>query len=246
LPKGLFLRNEVDHDNLQEAELLCNQLISTILANNLFIYAMPLLNSIDIYYYSHDNEDLLFVRKFLCDFRNQYGNKCVSELNYSEAITSFLSCRIPNVSEAIQTARKSGSILFLPFRIFLLIIILIEGNWSLALTIAGKFFVTNSTSSMILSQAMLAQEIINEFREHLEQGEIAGNIMGGVYTSTFDIDSISFNSNDDKIREASRMCIDYCNDHEGSISILIIGHQWLDALKIATKFNRRDLQEEVT
>lgn len=45
--------------------------------------------------------------------------------------------------------------------------------------------------------------------------------------------------------EAARLCLDYCNDPEGAISILSAAQRWLPALQLALRYSRKDLFEEV-
>ena len=50
----------------------------------------------------------------------------------------------------------------------------------------------------------------------------------------------------DKVMEAARLCLDYCNDPEGAISILSAAQRWLPALQLALRYSRKDLFEEVS
>jgi len=49
----------------------------------------------------------------------------------------------------------------------------------------------------------------------------------------------------DKVLEAARLCLDYCSDPEGAISILSAAQRWLPALQLALRYSRKDLFEEV-
>lgn len=49
----------------------------------------------------------------------------------------------------------------------------------------------------------------------------------------------------DKVMEAARLCLDYCNDPEGAISILSAAQRCLPALQLALRYARKDLFEEV-
>ena len=49
----------------------------------------------------------------------------------------------------------------------------------------------------------------------------------------------------DKVLEAARLCTDYCDDHEGAISILTAAQRWAPALQLAMRYKRRDLHSEV-
>lgn len=118
------------------------------------------------------------------------------------------------------------------------------GNWSLALLLAGRFSGDNNRfRSSEISPEYVAQSIINEFKENLEQGEIAGNMLTNEISS-YTNDNKDDNT-DDKVVEAAQISLDYCNDHEGAIEILLLGKKWLKANQIAIKYNRKDLQQEV-
>jgi len=49
----------------------------------------------------------------------------------------------------------------------------------------------------------------------------------------------------DKVLEAARLCLDYCSDPEGAISILAAAQRWLPALQLSMRHKRRDLFSEV-
>jgi hypothetical protein len=105
-----------------------------------------------------------------------------------------------------------------------------------------------------VSPVHVAQQIVSEFRENLEQGEAFGNLSGA--GDAGNVGSSGNNGGDssagagqemgeDKVVEAARLCVDYCDDHEGAISILTTAQRWLPALQLAMRYQRRDLFSEV-
>lgn len=103
-----------------------------------------------------------------------------------------------------------------------------DNNWATALLIAGRFQRSNPNISPI----KIAQEIVAAHREMLEQSD-----MGEYEDSDFQDNDSSF----DKNIEAATMCVDYCNDIEGAIQILLMSKKWNLAMQVAMKSNRHDL-----
>ena len=142
------------------------------------------------------------------------------------------------------------------------------GDWQWALSIAGRFEgISNSNSNSSIdgaaavSQLRVAQEIVSEFREQLEQGQTAENTNVGSNSNTTTsftgtniiIILVSFHINttgciykvSDRALEAARLCEDYCGDVEGAVGILMLAHCWRRAQQIAARVHRTDLLEEV-
>ena len=229
----------------------------------------------------------------LCDVRRHYGELSLKKADYGEAISCFLNLLPPDAHSAVKAAR-------------------FQGNWRLALAIAGRF--ANPVQSSAgddgtsigagatyegegegagseresgLSPQRVAQEIVSEFREALEQGESFGTkpfnaaavfaandgqssaggegVGGGVHNSSsgggapidHSLTALSSFSPtggaltlgvavaEDKVLEAARLCVDYCADPEGAVSLLTTAQRWTSALELTVRFHRRDLQQEV-
>lgn len=102
----------------------------------------------------------------------------------------------------------------------------------------------------------VAQQIVSEFRENMEQAEAFGNLRGGGDTGNVggseggDTDGAGSGDQsgaaaEDKVAEAARLCVEYCDDHEAAIVILTTAQRWLPALQLAMRYQRRDLFSEV-
>eukprot|EP01036_Dinobryon_divergens_P032397 gene32397-41971_t len=128
------------------------------------------------------------------------------------------------------------------------------GDWQWALSIAGRFegisntsssgsnssFVDSAAAAVTVSQLRVAQEIVSEFREQLEQGQTAENTIAASNSNT----TSSFTASD-RALEAARLCEDYCGDVEGAVGILVLAHCWRRAQQIAARVHRADLLEEI-
>jgi hypothetical protein len=114
----------------------------------------------------------------------------------------------------------------------------------------------------------IAQEIVSEFRENLERGETFGNLAdenavagevagggaGGEEAAGAGEGGEGYGcggymalspSGGDKVMEAARLCVDYCDDHETAVGMLTTAQRWLPAMQLAMRFRRVDLQSEV-
>lgn len=117
---------------------------------------------------------------------------------YREAAMTFLAADPPAALDAINAAKSAGNkndhqsftlsnnsyIVGYFVNVWLLMKI---GDWQWALSIAGRFETTKPLNSAvssevdaslgIITQLRVAQEIVTEFREQLEQGESAANTL---------------------------------------------------------------------
>lgn len=221
---------------------VASNLFLIIKGNNLYEMALPLLSKlvIDIgrrmKQVSHKKEEsststtpsnskrLPLVSEICSNLlnttRKAHGDWCVSKMNHREAVAAYLSTNPPCAAEAIRSAR-------------------LEGNWQQALMISGRF---SSTLSAEYTPQRIAQDIVAGFREVLEQGEVSESDL-------FD-DSANNNTDDstqegtpygDKNIEAAQLCLDYCDDTEGAVEILILSRRWYEAANAALKKRRTDL-----
>jgi hypothetical protein len=116
----------------------------------------------------------------------------------------------------------------------------ILGHWRLALTIADKYRLDDRyAKDDRLNPQRIAREIVNEFRENLDQG---GSFIGSYTAGAEASPSLS---SADRILAVAHLCEEYCRDPEGAISILTAGHRWMQALRLAFRYNRDDLSSEV-
>ena len=89
-----------------------------------------------------------------------------------------------------------------------------------------------------LDPKRLAFDIVSAFKESLEQGEsgIFGDIGGAEIEDPTDGDAPS-----GKAVEAAQISLDYCDDVETAVSILLLSSKWMAAAQIALRTNRKDL-----
>ena len=198
-----------------EISELTKKLIDIVNKNNLYEYAVPRLTRLS-FTTTSDN----FIISTLNAMRKDFGEKSVKNLNYQEAVAAYLSMKPVCATEAIRATRLGGF-------------------WQQALAIAGRY---SNSIGIEYSPNRIAQEIVEEYKDRLEQGESAGLFGGdeGHFQS-----SVFFASKDkEKSIQIANICIEYCNDVESAISILTMSRLWVNAANIAIKKDRNDLLME--
>ena len=214
-------------DVMQDFELLLRE-------NGLFAQAVPRVVGLDCRLPTpidnHIDGDVqtqlyhrrdLFYRALVNGLRLQFGRHCWAQKDYSGALSLFMSTQPMHALEAIEAAR-------------------ILGHWRLALTIADKYRLDDRyAKDDRLNPQRIAREIVNEFRENLDQG---GSFIGSYTAGAEASPSLS---SADRILAVAHLCEEYCRDPEGAISILTAGHRWMQALRLAFRYNRDDLSSEV-
>jgi elongator complex protein 1 len=156
-----------------------------------------------------------------------FGQRCIEKMNFSEAVTIFLSANPPNYKEAIRAAR-------------------LMGDWPTAIAVANKASRTSSEINVL----QIVQELVLDCREVLEQGEAFDDDLGLSLTSgNFDTAQGSValateNDPQERAALAARLCVDYLDDIEGAVSILLAARKWMDAVSIAVLKKRFDLVQE--
>jgi hypothetical protein len=170
------------------------------------------------------------INKLLRKLRGSFGAQCASEQLFNEAVSSYLAAEPPFIQEAIRAARQ-------------------DGNWQLALTIAGQYWMrrtakngTDSGSSgaddEVPTAVHIAQEIVSAFRASLEQGE-SEDSFGGLGLGCGE--PIDGGMTADKAMEAAQISLDFCNDAEGAVAILVGSRHWTEAIKATIRSSRNDL-----
>lgn len=126
------------------------------------------------------------------------------------------------------------------------------GDWQLALMIAGRYG-SNSTGGgglgggeVGLDPKRVAFELVSVFRESLEQGESGIFDYAGadslVPTGLGDMEEMGgMDGAKGKALEAAQLSVEYCDDAETAVSILLLSSKWTAAAQVALKANRRDL-----
>ncbi len=172
-----------------------------------------------------------------------YGQACYSKGDYAEAIAAYLSGTEPLSSRgAVEAAIQ-------------------KGDWHLALGLGGRYFDPNESvneetdenpffqtqqQSRSLNPQHIARELIDSFRSTIEQG-IGGESAESEYYLVFQHNSKlagDANSGGDRAIEASQLCIEYFDDVEGGINILLLAKRWRYAAQLAARKRRLDLLRE--
>ena len=186
---------------------LTRKVVDIVTTNDMYNYALPRLSHLTM---KTNNDN--FITNTLDKMRREFGEKSLKNGEFQEAIAAFLSMKPVFAIDAIRAARQGGF-------------------WQQALTIAGRY---SKLLGSEYSTKRLAQEIVEEFIERLEQGEsgLFGTNQNSVFSSSKD---------KDKIIEIARMSVEYCNDVENAISILTTSKLWINAADIAIRSDRNDL-----
>lgn len=181
------------------------------------------------------------VTSLLSKVFNSYGQACYSKGEYHESISAYLSSSEPQAPRgAVEAAIQSG-------------------DWHLALGLGGRFynpdevhgesddgnpFFQNSQTTRSLDPKEIARELIDTFRSSIEQG--GGEDAASEYYTVFQHNSKLYGdtSGFDHAMEASQLCIEYFDDVEGAVGILLLSKRWRSAAQLAARTRRLDLLRE--
>lgn len=177
-----------------------------------------------------------------------FGEHCHKQGQYDEAVSAFLSSSEPDAPRsAIHAA-------------------IVNGNWHEAIAIGGRYYVegddendefddeldpysSNKVSS--LNPRRIAQGIIEDYKSSLEQGlgGIESNEYISVFCSTTQKSAVSDISPSEETGESqaisiATLCLEYFNDIEGAVTILLLAKAWRAAAHMASRHRRSDLLTE--
>ncbi|CAE7587028.1 unnamed protein product, partial [Symbiodinium microadriaticum] len=181
---------------------------------------------------------------------HSYGGECHSQGNFKEAVSAYLASAEPDVAKlAVNSAIQSG-------------------DWQLALGVAGRFFDPNAQvddsgeeenpffagqTVGSLDPRVIAQGLIDDYRSTVEQG-FGGEDTGSELVTAFQHHSIKevddaddgmgARVTDDRAMEAAQLCMEYFDDVEGAVSILLLSKRWMQAAELASRKRRQDLLRE--
>ena len=203
----LYYNNNSSDKICSEISDLTRKLVNIVSTNDMYNYALPRLSQLAM---KTNNDN--FITNTLNNMRKEFGEKSFKNGEFQEAIAAFLSMRPVFAIDAIRAARQGGF-------------------WQQALTIAGRY---SKLLGSELSTKRVAQEIVEDFKERLEQGE------SGLF-STNENSVFSSSKDKDKIIEIARISVEYCSDVENAISILTTSKLWINAADIAIRSDRNDL-----
>jgi hypothetical protein len=201
---------------------------------------------------SNKGKGLKMVTSLLSKVLFSYGEHCHTQGLYDEAIAAFLSCAEP---AAPRNAVHSA---------------IVNGNWHDAIAIGGRYYVEGddercddfeddmdpygSNKVTSLNPRRIAQGIIEDYKSMLEQG--LGGIESNEYISIFcsntqkkpssaesDI-SPPEESGETQAISIATLCLEYFNDIEGAVAILLLAKAWRAAAQMASRHGRSDLLTE--
>jgi hypothetical protein len=199
----------------------CVEILQLVTKHSLYALALAELQNICPY------KDL---QSFINEIRQAYGNYCITEMKYDQAITSFLNMQPANVKDAIRAATLAG-------------------NWELVLTLSSRYAGSSGYASLTIPKK-LAYELISQYREGLQQVHSNSDPMIQLFSNYATIviteegietSSAAVKPMEDKSLEAAKICVDYCQNIEDAIGILIMAYKWLPAIQLAYQHNRKDL-----
>lgn len=167
-----------------------------------------------------------------------YGSLCISKQLYDEAMSAYLTCNPPEYTEAIRAA-KLGL------------------DWQGALSIAGRQAIHEKVDPKVVLRK-LATEIVSSFKESLDQGDNDAhegcsilpaylapvdtlNTYSNADHSNLEAVTIVHDSKTDRATQAAQICLDYCEDAESAVNILVTVRQWSQAIQVAIRYSRLDL-----
>lgn len=196
---------------------------------------------------SNKDQGLRKVTSLLSKVLFSYGEYCHTQGLYDEAIAAFLSCTEPSAPRCAVHAA------------------IVNGNWHEAIAIGGRYYVEGddddddendmdpygSNKVTSLNPKRVAQGIIEDYKSMLEQG--LGGIESNEYISIFCSNAKTPQVVDIAPRELSgetqaisiaTLCVEYFNDVEGAVAILLLAKAWRAAAHVASRHRRSDLLTE--
>lgn len=181
---------------------------------------------------SSEEEGIFIARNLFSKIMCAYGDYCFSQNLFKEACTAFLNCSHDNfetVTQAIRSAKK-------------------DGDYDLALAIAGRHAGIRGANQLhSISPQLVCKEIITEYKSMLEQGGSCGESDDYFNSNCVEGSGESQDaSSRNRSKEVAQMCLEYFDDVEGAVGILILSRNWIAAATVASKSQRLDiLREEV-
>lgn len=204
---------------------------------------------------SNKGQGLKRVTALLSKVLFSYGEHCHTQGLYDEAIAAFLSCSEPAAPKCAVHAA------------------IVNGNWHEAIAIGGGYYTEGddercddedddmdpygSNKVTSLNPKRVAQGIIEDYKSMLEQG--LGGIESNEYISIFCSNtektpqtetvvnittSTSSESGETQAISIATLCLEYFNDIEGAVAILLLAKAWRAAAQMASRHRRSDLLTE--
>ena len=197
---------------------------------------------------TNKDKGMKIINSLLSKVMFSYGERCHSQGHYDEAIAAFLCSSEPSASRCAVHAA------------------IVNGNWQEAIAIGGRYYVEgddeeddefdpfSSNKVTSLHPKSIAQSIIEDYKSMLEQG--LGGIESKEYISIFCLNTrktqaanvsgmdLPEETSESQAVGIATLCLEYFNDIEGAISILILAKAWKAAVNMAYRHRRADLVME--
>lgn len=192
--------------------------------NDIFAIVLPEIRRVVVKSSKFKNKFFLILNTLLSQLQLAFGYKCIEKLAFSEAVSVFLSMNPPNRVEAVRAARMMG-------------------DWTTALSIAGR------GQEEGIDVRKLVQELVSDCRESLEQGESFDDDYGMSIaipppSNTEAEVSLFSDKIENRALYSARLCLDYLEDTESAVAILLAARKWIDAINVAILKKRYDLLRE--
>jgi hypothetical protein len=208
-----------------EFESMAGVFVQIVSENDLFSSMLPELRREVLKLTKCQNKFSIMLNSILPEVQAAFGYKCIEKLEFSEAISVFLSMSPPKRLDALRAARM-------------------KGDWAMVLAIAGRGIEGEVDIRKIV------QELVADCKESLEQGESFDDEYGMSIAAPSPITTIEENlhlagdKTEDRALYSARLCLDYLDDTESAIEILLAARKWIDAINIAVMKKRYDLLAE--
>ena len=247
------------HSSVRQAIVDCCEVLTSA---DLYSYTLPRLPALSAASTSTAGSDEVvaaLINSFCNSVRSSFGRYCVTKQRHLEAATAFLSVSPPMPIEAIEAARQAGD---------WQLALTIAGRFHNSSLIATEVVVSTDESMRVVSSSRMfdldprriANEIVNGYYETIEQAESgmfgdeleseAEAIQGpgasfgvaGVGRSPHSRRRTGLGSGDLAV-EAAQLSVDYCQDVERAVALLLAARRWTAAAQVVLKAGRRDLLE---
>jgi hypothetical protein len=195
------------------------EVVNLVYNHNLFGPTIPLVKHLTTFSTSDDvpiDNALNLVRAL----HVSYGQHCLHNKFYKEAVSAFLSCEPPAANMALDASEQLG-------------------DWQLSMVIAGRYFPQDRE----LGPVPTAQKIVQSFRgalmndsAELEEADFA---VGADGTGATAVDV----AGGDRPVEVAQLSVDYLDDVETAIGILLSCKRYTAATRMALRANRLDILE---
>jgi len=214
-----------------DASRICKVIGHAIKTGVLFETALPLLSRLHFQATSAAVEPIstesltqlhTALSRVISDMRLAYGEHMLSKQqpDSAEAVASFLLADPPEVGRAITAALNAA-------------------DWQTALALGARHASTLQAQGKVeLLPKRVAADIISDLKVSLEQAATFVDSAGMDVADTADAGATP---QGDKISQAAQLCVEYANDAEGAVRLLLLARRFEQASQLALRHGRSDL-----